>query len=73
MIPKEKAKELVEKFRVEIKDMMMHGDGEGEIFYAKRCALICVDEMIDLANTYENKHLGDIQQLQEVKQEINKL
>ena len=63
MIAEEKAKELVEKFRVEVKDMMMHGDGEGEIFYAKRCALIYVDEMIDLAN----------QQLQEIKQEINKL
>tara|TARA_R110001592_G_scaffold1669_2_gene9898 strand:+ start:39 stop:254 length:216 start_codon:yes stop_codon:yes gene_type:complete len=71
MIPKEKAKELVKKFRVEIKDMMMHGDGEGEIFYAKQCALICVDEMIDLVTT--NFIPGNIQQLQEVKQEINKL
>ena len=79
MATEEKAKELVEKFRVEIKDMMMHGDGEDEIFYAKRCALICVDEKIEtyLKNyPYQNElalHTEEYYYLEEVKQEINEL
>ena len=71
MTPKEKAIELVDEFRyVTIMDMEVEAMS---ISLAKRCALICVNKMIDLANTYENKHLSDIQQLQEVKEEINKL
>ena len=71
MTAKEEAKELVDEFRyVTIMDMEVEAMS---ISLAKRCALICVNKMIDLANTYENKHLGDIQQLQEVKEEINKL
>ena len=71
MTPKEKAKELFDRFYgIEPVEPIYIGMDKGQ---AKQCALICVDEMIDLANTYENKHLGDIQQLQEVKQEINKL
>ena len=71
MTAKEKAIELFDRFyEIEPVEPIYVGVN---IRQAKQCALICVDEMIDLANTYENKHLGDIQQLQEVKQEINKL
>jgi len=61
MTPKEKAKELVNKF-LQIYD--------GRVPQAKQCTLICVDEMLEelgeelkLAYNY----------WQEVKQEINKL
>lgn len=74
MTAKEKAKELVEKFRVEVKDMMMHGDGEDEIFYAKRCALICVDEILE---SHYKVLIGVMPKVynywKEVEQEINEL
>ena len=74
MTAKEKAKELVEKFRVEVKDMMMHGDGGDEIFYAKRCALICVDEILE---SHYKVLIGVMPKVynywKEVEQEINEL
>ena len=58
MIPaKEKAKELVNKIYVR----------QEMLYDAKRCALICVDEMIK----YGDKR--GLLWLREVKQEINKL
>lgn len=68
MIPKEKAKELANKFL-----------GTGMMIrQAKECALICVDEMISTLNeldsnliTYQVKWQKIY--LKEVKQEINKL
>jgi hypothetical protein len=63
MTPKEKAKELVEKyyylFSIELENTIDYRD-------AKQCALIAVD----LAIEYNDFH---IEFLQEVKQEIEKL
>jgi hypothetical protein len=63
MTPKEKAKELVEKFRLKVLDY----DGNGiNGFKAKQCALIAVEEILD-KDGYNNEYY------QEVKQEIEKL
>ena len=63
MTAKEKAKELVDKFRIGDRNMKSK---------AKQCALICVDEKIEDALIY-----GDVNSaegyLKEVKEEINKL
>ena len=63
MEAKEKAKELVDRFRIGDRNMKSK---------AKQCALICVDEKIADALIY-----GDVNSaeghLKEVKQEINKL
>jgi hypothetical protein len=70
MIPaKEKAKELVYKMRNEIP---CHCD---DLEQAKQCALIAVDEMINLLMTM-NKYMmfpEQVEYLQKVKQEIEKL
>jgi hypothetical protein len=60
MTPKEKAKELVENFRLNVLDY----EGSGlNLFKAKQCALIAVEELI--------KETGK-KYWQEVKQEIEK-
>ena len=63
MTTKEKAKELVDRFRIGDRNMKSK---------AKQCALFCVDEMI---GNYEEKYkyCKSKQFLEEVKQEINKL
>ena len=72
MTPKEKAKELFEKFYLvrEINEVCILSN-----YSAKQCALIAVDELID-----ENKYLEELVQAglkkqywEEVKQEIEKL
>ena len=69
MTPKEKAQELVEKFRI------LKAITES---YAKKCALISVDEMIEIAVQYEDalsaSQTSDYPEfLKKVKQEIEKL
>ena len=82
MTPKEKAKELVEKFA-----KLLHKTDEtfdeGGIAYfiptplLKRCALICADELILENNTIHHENINDqcdrMIYWEEVKQEINKL
>jgi hypothetical protein len=64
MTPKEKAKELADKF-------LQYTPVEYEYEYAKQCALIAVDEIIQ---TYHSPMDDEqIQEWQEVKQEINNL
>jgi hypothetical protein len=58
MIPKEKAKELVNKF-LQIYD--------GRVPQAKQCALICVYEILEFHDRI------DVKYWKEVKQEINNL
>ena len=58
MTPKEKAKELVDKFI----------QTNGNAFFAKQCALIAVDEIINYSEEWD-----DSEYWQEVKQEIEKL
>ena len=62
MTPKEKAKELFDKYFEFVEAYSVQGQNEN----AKRCALIAVD----LAIEYNDFH---IEFLQEVKQEINNL
>jgi len=71
MIPKEKAKELTDKYMdADYTDIGIHG--------AKQCALICVNEMRNIAieifaemdnddDSYNDEYLNN------VKEEINKL
>jgi hypothetical protein len=73
MTPKEKAKELVDNFRLNVLD---YEGSSLNSFKAKQCALIAVDEIID-ANPYECDAIeilhSNISYWQEVKQEIGKL
>jgi hypothetical protein len=64
MTPKEKAEELINKFQQDVQ--IIEEDNDSERFYAKQCALIAVDEIIDTPNPMPNYW-------QEVKQEIEKL
>lgn len=72
MTPKEKAKELVDKF-------IPHSSGNSNNNEAKECALIAVDEIIesyefDVAYDVENKRAMDnLNYWDEVKQELEKL
>jgi hypothetical protein len=68
MTPKEKAKELVDKFRNEITSFL--GDNMKKI-NAKQCALIAVDEIINIIDAEDQFILYNY--CQQVKQEINKL
>jgi hypothetical protein len=75
MTPQEKANELVDAYKV----ILMEEDTEcgNEILctgIAKRCALIAVDEMIDIRNgLYINEGSIAHQWLLDVKHEIEKL
>jgi hypothetical protein len=76
MTPKEKAIEIVDKFMehtVEWDNVTEYAfDSE---YHAKQCALIAVDEQIELLLNI-NPYMAfpeQIKYLQEVKQEINKL
>jgi hypothetical protein len=79
MTPKEKAIELFDKMHEEIYNRDMYND----LYRAKQCALIAVDEILKLENinTYnyltENKEQLIVQLAnsywEEVKQEIEKL
>jgi hypothetical protein len=82
MTPKEKAKELFDKMHIEIYNRDMYND----LFRAKQCALIVVDEILELKETQEeyqiqydngewSRELGYkySKYWQEVKQEIENL
>jgi hypothetical protein len=81
MTPKEKAYELVEKFKFETKRSEIVNDlllGDISVvfkhFKAKQCALIAVDEMLDFRNRlYINKGSLAHQYLVEIKKEIIKI
>ena len=66
MTPKEKAKELVDKFTLYLGTDVNGEECYVDIIESKRCALICVDE-INIVTNYEVKYW------KEVKQEINEL
>jgi len=72
MTPKEKAKELVEIFRLKVLDY----DGNGiNGFKAKQCALIAVDEILNAIDWdyYEGSAQTEHNYWKEVKTEIEKL
>jgi hypothetical protein len=71
MTLQEKAIELVDKF-------MLHNSYQSIVWYnAKQCALIAVDEIIEVINKYsihsDCPEDADLEYWQEVKQEILKL
>jgi hypothetical protein len=72
MTPKEKAKELVDKFHRLDPDTDYYNGITVEL--AKQCSLIAVDEVIEQNNIWINQTgKGTNNYWQEVKQEINKL
>ena len=64
MTPKEKAKELVQLF---YNNQCSHSVTELAYKSAKKCALICVDEILEFHDRI------DVKYWKEIKQEINKL
>jgi hypothetical protein len=73
MTPKEKAKELVDKFR----GILVYGQRQwGQVHFAKQCAIITCQEILSLKMVYnmgrdENYNEGTF--YEEVIQEIEKL
>ena len=65
MTPKEKAEELVDKFV-----QYTPADSEFEYPYAKQCALIAVDEILNAVTAIADKRYD---YWKEVKQELEKL
>jgi hypothetical protein len=73
MTPQEKAKELYSKFL-----RYVPAEEEFEHEYAKQCALVTVDEIIPIVNSYENalsasQQSNYLEYWYEVKEEIEKL
>ncbi len=70
--PKEKAKELMNRFNndhnVELKEYIIHQSFEE----SKRCCLIAIDELQEFICKYDN-HVPDFKYWEEVKKEIEKL
>ena len=62
MTPKEKAKELIDKF----------AEANGNSFFAKECALIAIDEILDSFSEFDFslKYIMNRDYWLEVKQEI---
>ena len=78
MTPKQKAKELVERFKAKVEFEIM--PESTNMFNAKECALICVDEIEKYRKVLEDEYdeyfyyaYNQEEYWQEVKQEINKL
>jgi hypothetical protein len=76
MTPKEKAKELVNKFSSGHPIICKMNTRNMYISEAKQCALIAVDEIIEVINKYsihsDCPEDADLEYWQEVKQEILK-
>ena len=76
MEAKEKALELVEKYKIIIADdvvdmKIIYGTLTNKL--AKHCALIAVDELVKEQTMWQNGEPNPILYWQEVKKEINKL
>jgi hypothetical protein len=68
MTPKEKAKELIDKFIEHTQEWDELDGYVNDIYKAKKCALIAVDTVLWMAS-----HYATIEYWQEVKQEIQAL
>ena len=75
MTPKEKAKELIDKFNTHARYWDCYWDVPLEVNHAKQCALICIDERIEEAEWWSRRYKADnvIKYLKEIKTEIEKL
>ena len=72
MTPKEKAKELVDKFRLHVLEKDFFGDSV-EHDNAKQCALIAADETLRALHFNVWTNVEEIKYWKEVKQEIEQL
>jgi hypothetical protein len=70
MTPKEKAKELVDKYWIYLRAGLLYDEEAKED--AKHCALIAVDEILKVASFY-NDSQAEVTYWEEVKEEIEKL
>ena len=77
MTQKQKAKELVDRFRdYSYEYEVINSEEDTQDWNAKQCALICVDEMIDRFQHIPDVYclgsiiIDEIKYLQEIKQEI---
>jgi len=71
MTPKEKAKELVEKFGFAIAHDITEDGYFTNVTSAKECAIICINEMIDFRNgLYVNEGSLVHRRLLNIKKEI---
>lgn len=75
MTPKKKAKELIDKFSPLAKNWDCYNDEPLEENNAKQCAIIALQEMIELLDELPMNEdvIEQFAYLQEVKQEIKKL
>ena len=80
MIPKEKAKELINKYKPIVYSIDGYGDYDESIAFvnAKSCAFILIDEIIKNFGTTTNgqtfyTEYSAVQYWEQVKQEIEKL
>ncbi len=69
MTPKEKAKELFDKYYTELPDFAGYQDLET----ARQCALISVDETLEALNENQWQNRNQISYYKEVELEIKKL
>lgn len=72
MTPKEKAKDLFEKYVFYFPEYYNDLEFDYNIEHAKECALIAVNEILNNDNNFFNTYSKN-DYWQEVKQEINKL
>tara|TARA_R100000541_G_scaffold39136_1_gene46963 strand:- start:393 stop:614 length:222 start_codon:yes stop_codon:yes gene_type:complete len=73
MTPKEKAENLLFKFKKIDSDSEMFDGFKMKDFYAQRCALIAVNEILDSTIYYFEDNDTFVNYWQEVKKEIEKL
>jgi hypothetical protein len=66
MTPKEKAKELLDKFTFDLRPFSEFGEWDTEL--AKQCSLIAVNTILSITS-----HYVTVEYWNEVKQEIEKL
>ncbi len=72
MTPKEKARELTNKF-AKVEPYLPTKDTILFMYEAKQCANICVKEILTQLNKVESKDLSDLQYWTEVEHEISLL
>jgi hypothetical protein len=73
MTPKEKAKELVSKFMNIDSDSKFFDGFNMPLFYSQRCALIAVNEIIDILTIKNYSDVDDYEYWNKVKYEIENL
>ena len=73
MSPKERAKELIDKFKKNTRAYNETNGWEDSAYDAKQCALIAVDEVIEALDEHHWQNRLIIDYWEEVKHEIKKI